>query len=155
MHPLAAIALYGAGAYVLDVVLRPAAVADLARTESMVRGKPLLNVGAGTPDSSLRVALLGPPVPDAVNVDVAGNGRNGAVYGDAHALPYPDKVFGAALASHVLEHCADPRRAIRELQRVADRVYVVWPSWWAPHTWLHPGHRWYRDGAGRLWRLWQ
>ena len=63
--------------------------------------------------------------------------------------------MGAVLASHILEHLPDPERALREWLRVAggDRsaLFIVTPSWWAPHTWLHRGHFWYfTDGRGGL-----
>jgi ubiquinone/menaquinone biosynthesis C-methylase UbiE len=147
--------IYSLGAYVVDVVLRPELVARQARQAAGRLGKPLLNVGAGTPGSSLRVAVLGPTAWGDVNTDLAERrlwsphaGRE-VRHGDVQALPFRDKQFGAVIASHVLEHVPDPRRALSELRRVADEVYVICPRWWAPHTWLHPGHRWYlrRDGT--------
>jgi SAM-dependent methyltransferase len=38
--------------------------------------------------------------------------------GDIYALPFPDGAFDAAFAHHVLQHLADPPRALRELRRV-------------------------------------
>lgn len=150
--------LYTAGTYLYDVVMRPADAARKARAAADARGKPLLNVGAGTPGSSLRVALLGPTRWGDVNVDIAGSGlcvRDNVCYADAHDLPFTDKQFGAVIASHVLEHVQDPRRVMAELRRVADEVFVICPRWWAPHTWLHPGHRWYLRRDGTLTPLWQ
>jgi SAM-dependent methyltransferase len=136
--------------YVADVLITPAQVARAARRAA--RGKPLLNVGAGTDSSSLRAFLLGPTLWGDVNCDIAGPcGRVG--YCDAHALPYADKAFGAAIASHVIEHVDRPDIVLRELHRVADRVFVITPKWWAAHTWLHPGHLWYRRDDGRFVRL--
>jgi len=66
---------------------------------------------------------------------------------------FRDGSIGAVLASHVLEHVPDPELALSEWRRVTGdsaAVVVVTPSWWAPHTWLHPGHRWYfAGGEGR------
>ncbi|MEE9197324.1 MAG: methyltransferase domain-containing protein [bacterium] len=77
-------------------------------------------------------------------------------YGDVHALPYEGGAFGAAVASHVLEHVAHPELALRELRRVADVVFVICPPWWTPHAWLHPGHRWLQRGSGEPFEaLWQ
>ena len=56
------------GAYIGDVLIRPAFVARDARAAADARGKPLLNLGAGTPRSSLRVMLLGPTLWGDVNL---------------------------------------------------------------------------------------
>ena len=54
--------------------------------------------------------------------------KNGAA-ADIKELPYyPDKAFGAAFCSHILEHLPtinDAMAAINELNRVAERVYLV------------------------------
>jgi len=158
---LAEALIYTAGAYVVDVVARPAVIARQARRVADLRGKPLLNVGAGTPKSSLRVAIFGPTSWGDVNVDIAatkqwdGKLRGGdVVYGDVHRLPFPPRTFGAAIASHVIEHVDNPRQAVRELLRVADEVFIIWPLSAAPHTWIHPGHQWYRRQDGSIHRLW-
>lgn len=138
--------------YVADVLVRPAQVAKEARAAA--GGKPLLNVGAGTSGSSVRAAVFGPTDWGDVNCDL--NGPCGAIgFCDAHSLPYADKTFGALIASHVVEHVTDPVRVLREFNRVADRVFVICPRWWAAHTWLHPGHRWYQRSDGSFMRLWQ
>lgn len=155
---LAWLGAYAAGAYALDVLAHPADVARQARLAAARRNKPLLNVGAGTRDTSLRAAFFGPTLWGDVNVDVAGfghHGPGGVSYGDVHALPFSDKAFGAAIASHVIEHVDDPRRALCELHRVADEVYIVTPRWWAPHTWLHPDHQWFRRPDGAFEPLWR
>jgi SAM-dependent methyltransferase len=136
----------------------PAEVARAARAAADARGKPLLNVGAGTPGTSLRVAVFGPFMPGDVNCDLGGSGACGpstVCRCDAHALPYRSGQFGAVIASHVIEHVDDPARALAELARVADEVFVITPAWWAPHTWLHPGHQWYRRDDGRFIPLWR
>lgn len=149
--------LLGAAAtYLLDVPIRRAQAAKAARTYANLRGLPLLNVGAGTG----KTALFGSTLYGDVNVDLAGDPRMphgipGAVtYADAQDLrDFPDGAFGAVLASHILEHLPDPRRALREWSRVTGgdpaALFVVTPSWWAPHTLLHPGHlSYFPDGAG-------
>lgn len=55
---------------------------------------------------------------------------------------FRDKQFAVAFASHVLEHVCDPQRALRELERVADRVIIARPAPWQLMAWLVPGHRW-------------
>jgi SAM-dependent methyltransferase len=37
---------------------------------------------------------------------------------EANDLPFPDESFDAVLMSHSIEHCQDPRRAVREAARV-------------------------------------
>ena len=141
-------ASYAALAYHKDVVARPETVAKLARAYCDRVGKPLLNVGAGTLSSSLRTLVFGPQLVGDVNIDIAAprdvpHGPDRVSYGDARFLPWPDKHFGAIFASHVLEHLDQPDRVILEWKRVADRIFLVTPSWWAPHAFLHPGHKWY------------
>lgn len=149
-------AIWTAAAYLLDVPLRRASAARAARARATARGLPLLNVGAGTGTT----ALFGSTLYGDVNVDLHGrkdvpHGTPGAVtFADAQDLSaFADGRFGAVLASHVLEHLPDPAAARREMLRVVGgdpkSLFIVTPSWWAPHTWLHPNHRWYfPDGAG-------
>lgn len=156
MNPVLAFAgLYGAGAYVLDVMERPDRAFQQARVAADRRARPLLNIGAGTPGSSLRSAIEARPLPGDVNLDISGSGPHGprtVSYGDVQDLSdWPDGHFGAAVASHVLEHVEDPMAAAAELRRVTDGpVYVLSPRSWAPHTWLHPGHRYAIAADGRL-----
>lgn len=158
MHPLGAIAAYGLGAWVYDVVIRPIQAKDKAIEAAKRRGKPVLNVGAGTPDSSIRVSILGPVTWGDVNCDIAGAGYctpQNVCHCDIHDIPYPDKHFGSVIATHVLEHVDDPQRALRELQRVSDEVFVVVPRWWGLHTWLQPEHKWYVTKDMKFLPLWQ
>ena len=50
------------------------------------------------------------------------------VLGLAENLPFRDKAFDFVIASHVLEHSADPERFIAELQRVAKAGYIEVPD---------------------------
>lgn len=145
-----AVAGFTATAYMNDVVVKPGRVAQLARAYANKVGKPLLNIGAGTPNSSLRVILFGPTLWGDVNIDIAApkipHGPQHVSYGDAHDLSeWPDKFFGAIIASHVLEHLERPDLALKEWHRVAEKVFTIVPTWWAPHTWVHPGHLWFID----------
>jgi len=153
-----ALLIYAAAAYLIDVVLRPESIAGRARLAASRRGKPLLNVGCGLPGSSLRVALLGPTGWGDTNCDIASSSSCDlsvrTCFCDITSLPWGDKEFGAVIASHVLEHVEDPQLALNELHRVADEVFVITPAWWAPHTWVHPGHRWYIRADGTSTRLW-
>ena len=65
------------------------------------------------------------------------------VVADVREIPYPDQYFGAAFASHVLEHLPtldDCERAVSELRRVADAVFVSSPSKQSIFAWLVPDH---------------
>jgi ubiquinone/menaquinone biosynthesis C-methylase UbiE len=49
------------------------------------------------------------------------------VRGDAHSLPFPDNSFDVVYCRYVLEHVADPVRALKEMRRVlrtGGRAYV-------------------------------
>ena len=61
---------------------------------------------------------------------------------DKPRLPFPDKYFAAILCYHVLEHTNNPQHTLKELNRVAEKVYIITPNpfWW--RTWLHFGHKW-------------
>lgn len=152
-------AAYTVGTYILDVLIFPHIIFNRLRKEEMKTGKPILNVGAGLPQSSLRAQILGPTLWGDINTDIAASReapcpKNSVCYADAHHLPYPDKYFSAAFAAHVIEHVTNPVQAIHELNRVADRVYLYQPAWWAPHTWLYTDHKWYitRETAYPLWQ---
>jgi len=56
-------------------------------------------------------------------------------------LPFPNKFFASALALHVIEHTANPEQAIRELRRVAEKVFVATPKPYWILSWLHPDHK--------------
>ena len=59
-------------------------------------------------------------------------GAGTAVRGDALALPFPDGSFDRIIASEVLEHIGDDRRAIAELYRVlapGGTIAATVPSW--------------------------
>jgi len=153
-------ALFAGGAYVYDVLIRPAAEAKKARKLADGMGKPMLNVGAGTPESSLRARIAGPQLVGDHNLDIAAPkdakpGPTIVSYGDVQKLPYKDKTFGVAFTSHLIEHVDDPEKAKDELARVADKVVNVTPTWWAPHTWLYPDHQWYIGNDGQATPLWR
>jgi uncharacterized protein YbaR (Trm112 family) len=50
------------------------------------------------------------------------------VLGFVEQLPFRDKAFDFVIASHVLEHSADPEQFIAELQRVARAGYIEVPD---------------------------
>lgn len=102
-------------------------------------GKPLLNIGSG----------FDPRFVGDINMDIRDPEEQlhpNYVQASIYAIPYPDKYFGAAFASHVLEHLDDPQAAIDEVSRVADRVYICVPMAISIADALYPGHKWIFTG---------
>ena len=64
------------------------------------------------------------------------------VVADLERLPFPDKHFDYARASHVFEHLDDPKRACQEMARVARAGVILTPSIFAEHVFGRPYHRW-------------
>lgn len=60
----------------------------------------------------------------------------------AEALPFEDRTFDFVFCAHVLEHVADPERAMREMARVAPRGFVEVPSAMSDYVSGNPTHRW-------------
>lgn len=123
-------------------------IADRVRTFTDARqaadesGKPLLNVGCPS-TNPMGVHACGDVCLDLDPSRLVRCTAQIQLRGDVREIPYPDGYFGAATCFHTLEHLptvADVERALAELQRVADRVYVLSPSRWSPTAWLNPGH---------------
>lgn len=114
-----------------------------ARKAAGVAGKPLLNVGCKavyTEESDINLDIVTRRVPRFILGDIQ----------NLHM--FKDKQFGAVYASHVLEHVDHPDEALRELQRVADNVFVITPLPLWPWAWLHPGHKWIFWGTKKICR---
>jgi len=65
------------------------------------------------------------------------------VIADVTQIPFSAKSFGAAFASHLLEHLStteDAKRALAELNRVAEAVYIVYPSKQSIGAWVKQEH---------------
>jgi len=98
-------------------------------------GKPLLVAGGPWGTKGIRQRLR---IPAHGNGDVcldvdpsAFQGHPCGVIGDVTQIPFADKSFGAAFASHLVEHLpttSHARGALAELNRVAEAVFVVYPS---------------------------
>jgi len=151
------------GGWFYDVIIRRKMAESQARAFADRAGKPMLNVGSGTEGSSFAASIFGPSTAGDVNLDSAGSGScllaepgGPACRGDATDLSdWPDKHFGAVVASHIAEHLDDPDAALREWQRVADKVYVVTPRPWWLHAWGQTEHKWMFWPGGRKTRLWR
>jgi hypothetical protein len=78
-------------------------------------------------------------------------GHPKAVVASVTHIPFADKCFGAAFASHLLEHLPTVEaasQALDELNRVAEAVYIVYPSRQSFSGWLVPDHHlwvWQKD----------
>jgi len=112
-------------------------VFNQARAYADSVGKPLLVVGA----PKLR---FNHPCGD-VTIDISPEMArfcDGEI-ADVRNIPYPDHYFGAAFASHVLEHLPtieDAFQALSEMERVADRVFIASPHKTSIMAWLNPNH---------------
>ena len=50
------------------------------------------------------------------------------VFGEASRMPFKDKAFDFVIASHILEHMAEPEVFLKELQRVGKAGYIETPN---------------------------
>ena len=72
-----------------------------------------------------------------------------SVLGMGEALPFRNKSFDFVIASHVLEHSADPESFLQELQRVAKAGYIETPDAFMERInpyWDHRSEVTVRDG---------
>ena len=114
-----------------------------AKRTAEIIGKPLLNVGckrAYTDSSDINLDIVPREVPRFICGDIQ------------NLIMFDDKQFGAAYASHVLEHVDDPDTALRELHRVDDNVFVITPIPLWPWAWFHPDHKWILWGTRKVCR---
>ncbi len=155
--------IYTVGTYMTDAVIRPKAIRRRARLKADEVGKPLLHL---TTRKSLRTKLFGASQWGDTNLVVGTSGVGPGTPGtvdlalsrptDPYELPFADGTFGAIIVSNVMEDLERPLEAVAEWQRVVDPaggLFVLTPSWWAPHAWLDPAHHWAVVG-GRGVRLW-
>ncbi len=120
-----------------------------AATEAAAaRGKKLLVIGGpwGTRTGRRVFRKQAHGVGDTcMDIDArALTGHKCGVIGSAVDIPFADKAFGAVFISHVMEHLPateDARMALEEMRRIADEVYIVYPSYYSIGGWLTPGHR--------------
>ena len=87
----------------------------------------ILDVATGT-------GIMLEPFRDGVGVDISlsmvkearrKNDGKEFVVADAHNLPFKDKSFGAAISCLVLPWLNDFEKVLKEMRRVAERVYLV------------------------------
>jgi hypothetical protein len=122
--------------------------------------KPLLVVGGPWGNKKFRRWLNKPAHGYGdVCIDIDRKAIRGHQYGviaSVTHLPFSDKTFGAAFASHLLEHLpttGDAKKALDELNRVAEAVFIVYPSRQSIAGWLISDHHlwvWQKDGKTYL-----
>ena len=90
-----------------------------------------------------------------INPRALGDHPRGVVANVTH-IPFADKCFGAVFASHLLEHLPTVEaasQALAELNRVAEAVYIVYPSRQSVAGWVIPDHHlwvWQKDSTTYL-----
>ena len=143
--------LLAAGVWQLLVLLKENHDKKRKYTEARVQcanyGKPLLVVGGPWGVRGPRRWLNRPAHGSGdvcLDIDArALQGHRTPVVASVTHIPFADKSFGAVFVSHVLEHLPttdDGTRALAELNRVAEKVYIVYPSRNSIGGWLTPGH---------------
>lgn len=127
-----------------------------ASAAAAATGKPLLVVGGPWGISQRRRLFWGMAHGHGdVCLDIDPRAFDGCpcgVVADVRYIPFADKGFGAVFASHVLEHLpsvADAQKALAELDRVAEAVFVAYPYRQSIVAWLIPSHHlwvWQKEG---------
>ena len=120
------------------------AAVDHARREA----RPLLVIGGPWGSKPAR-RWLNKPAHGAGDIclDIdprAIHGHPAGVVASVTHIPFADGAFGAAFASHLLEHLPtthEARLALEELYRVSARVFIVCPSRQSIGGWMVPEHR--------------
>jgi len=146
------------GTYALRDFLHVAVTKQVAfeKARELGNGKGIVNIGAG-PHRTLQAQIIAEQPEVLGNVDIAPNGMPHYLQLDIERepLPFGDKQFGCAFASHVLEHLDDWQFALEEMVRVADYVIVVLPDPIYFSGWLSPEHKQHfsRDEIGAIVQL--
>lgn len=142
--------LLGLGVWQGEVVLGEAADRNKKYSEaeaySKLVGKPFLLIGGPYGTSGLRhlFNLRAHGCGDQC-LDINAIACKGCptVVADIRDIPFEDGYFGSVLASHVVEHLStvdDGVKAIQEMQRVGDKVWIAYPNKQNIIAQLHKGH---------------
>ena len=114
----------------------------LEEAKMLAGGKGIINIGAG-PHRTFGAQEIAVAPEVLANIDITPNGMPHFIQLDLERdrLPFPDKQFGCAFASHVLEHLDNWEFCLSEASRVADYVVVVLPHPCSISGWLAPEHK--------------
>ena len=118
-----------------------------AQAYAQERGKPLLVAGGPWGAKQVRHWLNMPAHGSGdvcLDVDRAAiDGHPNGVIASVTHIPFSDKSFGAAFASHLLEHLPstdEAKKALAELNRTAEAVFIAYPSRQSIAGWVIPDH---------------
>lgn len=103
-----------------------------------LKNKKVIDVGCGDGVYTNILYKIGKPKL-IVGIDAAGKAIDSAqenfgsknIYfnkEDCNKIPFGDKKFDIAIARGLLHHLSDPRKAIREMLRVTDEVFIIEPN---------------------------
>ncbi len=118
-----------------------------ADSRALKSHKPLLVVGGPWGKKRFRYWLNKPAhgggdVCLDINRQAIGDHPKGVMANVTH-LPFTDKSFGAVFVSHLLEHLPgldEANKAMVELDRVAEAVFIAYPSRQSITAWVMPDH---------------
>ncbi len=120
---------------------------EAAITYAREGGKPLLVAGGAWGTKRTRHLLKMPAHGDGdVCLDInrkAIDGHPCGVIASVTHIPFSDKSFGAVFASHLLEHLPstdEAKKASAELDRIAEAVFIAYPSRQSIAAWIIPDH---------------
>lgn len=113
-----------------------------ARSYADNTGKPLLVIG--NPRSPFNPFFNHPCGDITIDINpLVLKDCSSSYVADIRDIPFSDGYFGACYCSHVLEHLPtieDAEKAILEMNRVADRIFVVVPKKTSLVAWLIADH---------------
>ncbi|MBA7650023.1 hypothetical protein ES703_57824 [subsurface metagenome] len=117
-------------------------VAAFEHARLLSNGKGIINIGAG-PHRTYQAQVIAESPEVLANIDITPNGMPHLIQLDIEQdpLPFGDKQYGCAFASHILEHLDNWQFTLAEACRVADHVVIVLPHPASVSGWLHPQHR--------------
>jgi hypothetical protein len=118
-----------------------------AITYALESNKPLLIVGGPWGNKPIRHLFKMPAhgrgdVCLDIDPRALSNHPKGVIADITH-IPFSNKSFGAAFASHILEHLPttnDAKKALAELNRVAEAVFIAYPSRQSIGGWVIRDH---------------
>jgi len=133
---------------------------EAAITYARERGKPLLVAGGAWGTKRTRHLFKMPAHSNGdVCLDIdrkAIDGHPCGVIANVTHIPFSDKSFGAVFASHLLEHLPstdEAKKASAELNRIAEAVFIAYPSRQSIAAWIIPDHHlwvWQKDNTTYL-----